>query len=60
MLKRGDDIALMGTGSQFRHNTTIFPVNGLACGDIGKDFASVPYSYGGVVATAFYAQYSGI
>jgi hypothetical protein len=35
-------------------------MNFLTCGDIGKDFALVPYSYSGVITTAFYAQYSGI
>jgi hypothetical protein len=32
----------------------------LARRDVGKDFAILPYSGRGVVATAFYAQYIGM
>jgi hypothetical protein len=32
----------------------------LACSNVGKDFAVSPYCSGGIVATAFYAQYCGM
>jgi hypothetical protein len=53
-------MALMGARSQFWHYAAVFSMNVLGGGNIGNDFTVSEYGRRRIIATAFYAQYSGV